>query len=461
MLAASTDGGGIAFLVDGQRVAFEGTAPYTAVVGSLPDATHEFTAQQCDVTGANCHGPVSDATTVTTASLHPTAAPLVPSVFSPNGDHASDTTTTAFTVPGSVPVTASLSVINSAGVTVNNHTSLGTLSPGTHPVTWAGNSNNSQTIGNGTYTVLIEVSDGTQTGAVVGTVVVDLTKPTLSNSAGNGRTFYPIHDNFYDNFVPTTTLSEKSALSLVVTTTSGAGVRTLSAVHNAGAASQAWTGYNSAGHLSGAGTYHWHWVATDVAGNTTISPTYTVIISWKKLVSKVANVAHSADAFQFTPFLLDDESVGCGHYGVGSQQHYSHGLELQNVCSDSGPPYSGVGVAYRVTVPSATIYNYFGVSVTGYSPTGQARLFAGFNRTSGYRTDAEESELQDYPHDGVYVHNVSTATTGLVTVPAQYHVSKDHYVYPEVDMTNQGSFSGWSEYDYAVITVVVHYQVLQ
>ena len=112
-------------------------------------------------------------------------------------------------------------------------------------------------------------------------------------------------------------------------------------------------------------------------------------------MAKVANVTHYADQYLYGgPFYLDDESADCNvGFLVGSDQHYNHGLFLGDQCPDTGPPYTGSVVDYKVAVPAATVYNSVGVTVTGYTPSGEAMLYNGFYRVSA--VDSVESSLED------------------------------------------------------------------
>jgi len=456
--AATSSGGGVAFFVDGTLVAFAPSAPYTAVAAAPSvNGTHTISARQCTVSGSSCSGPIGGGFTITTNAFALAATPLSPKRFSPNGDKVDDVTLSTLTIPAGPAEPTYITVYDSTGKTVYTTATFGSYAPGNHTVSWSGKSNNGSTITNGVYTVVFETTKGAgQWSSVLQRVTVDLTKPTLTGTTGSGRTFYPVHDNFADTFVPTTKLSETSTLSLVITTSSGSPVRTISATRS-GATNISWTGYNSAGHLVPAGTYHWHWVARDLAGNSTTSPTYTVTLSLRKLVTHTANVVVHANAATRKIEFGDDGHV-CVFYASGADQHYSQGLELYDLCADDGPPYEGAGALYKIAVPAATVYNSVGMTITGFTGSGTGMLFGGFNLVSS-ATDLPTGE-QTYPNQGLFVTNTSTATHGLGSVVGAFHVSKTHYVYAEWDVTNQGSFNA-ADWDAAYLTIIVHYQLLQ
>lgn len=457
--AATSSAGGVEFYVDGTPAAFAPIAPYTAVAAPpVVNGTHSISARQCNATGSVCGGPASTGFDINTNAFALPASPLSPNRFSPNGDKVEDATLSTLTIPSGPSEPTYLTVYDSTGKTVYNTTSFGSYAPGNHTVSWSGKSNNGSTITDGTYSVVFESTKGSGLwSSVVQKATVDLIKPTLTGTNGSGRTFYPIKDNYGDTFVPTTTLSETSTLSLVITTSTGSPVRTISATRSAGVTSLSWTGYNAAGHLAAAGTYHWHWVARDAAGNSTTSPTYTVTLSWRKLVSKTANVVVYANKATHK-IEFGDDSHQCVFYADGPDQHYAQGLELYDLCADDGPPYEGGGATYKIAVPAATIYNSVGLTITGFTGSGQGMLFGGFNLVSSV-TDAPSPE-QTYPNKGLFVTKTSTATYGLGSVLGAYHVTKSHYVYLEWDVTNQNSSSA-ADFDAAYVTVVVHYQLLQ
>jgi flagellar hook assembly protein FlgD len=397
----------------------------------------------------------------TTSSLHPPLTPLSPNPFSPNGDKSKDTTAATFGVPGTSQ-TAYLTVYNSAGVLVYAKTKLGTYAKGNHTITWSGKSNNGATIGNGTYTLVIETTEAGSLffGSGIRTVVVDDTAPTLSTVLGNGTTFYPYVDGYKDSFVPSTVISEPTTLSLVITTTSGKAVRTVTLAKTAGTHTLSWGGHYASGSAVPAGKYDWHFTAVDAAGNVKHSSTYTVTISSKKLVSKSAKVVHNGNGYSYIVGNANGEQ-GCLGYDntVNSGQKYTHGADFFDECdNDGGDNDQYVGATYKFAVPSTSVYTSLSLSVTGSTFTNSATLFGGFDLV--HSADGSPSDYQSYPSNkGSLPTSSSTKTYSLGTVSPSHLVSSSHDVYAEFDMTNQDG-QEVSDFDVEYFTLTVNYKVL-
>ncbi|MEI8104589.1 MAG: peptidoglycan recognition protein [Actinomycetes bacterium] len=107
-----------------------------------------------------------------------------PSVFSPNSDGIADTAAFTFSLGASVPVQVT---IQRAGATVATVYS-GQLGPGPQTIGWDGTSAGAR-LGDGTYTVVVTVTDPFGTISLLQTVVIDTTPPTLTVVDGPGLRF--------------------------------------------------------------------------------------------------------------------------------------------------------------------------------------------------------------------------------------------------------------------------------
>ena len=104
-----------------------------------------------------------------------TALTTTPSLISPNGDGASDTTTIAFSLAESVPVSV---LVERQGAIVATVFS-GTLGPGPQTVVWNGQ-NGGVRVPDGSYQVVVVVSDALGAISVSAPLGVDATPPTLT-----------------------------------------------------------------------------------------------------------------------------------------------------------------------------------------------------------------------------------------------------------------------------------------
>lgn len=281
-LSASAAGGGVAFYVDGVRVAFDGSAPYSTTYtgNSLADGPHTVTAVSCSVNGAYCAGPRSAAVSITSVSLHPYISSISPNPFSPNGDGRMESTTARYTVPVDASVT--VRVLNSAGQRVRGPLSLGTQTAGAHSWVWSGHTNLGARVPNGTYTVTVTASATVGgvplSGTHSRTVRVDRTAPALRSATGNGYVFHPYPDGYRDSFRPAVTTYEAGTLRLYIWTRSGRLVRSIPVSAPAGRVSITYNGRDAAGHLLPAGTYLWRLTVTDAASNVARTGVYPVYV---------------------------------------------------------------------------------------------------------------------------------------------------------------------------------------
>lgn len=414
-LTAAATSGGVRFLLDGRRIGFDGTAPYELVhnFSLVVDGAHQLTAQACSATESLCAGP---ATTVplTARSLHPRITTTSPSVFSPNGDGRAERTTFSVHLPDMER--ASWYVRNAAGTVVRGPVGLGTLAAGTHAVVWDGRTSSGARVGIGTYTLSLDTVRATTTGTLRGfasrLVTVDTVAPTQSVGAVTS-TFYPYVDGYRDTLVPRARVNEPGLLTMTVRNSAGRVVRTLTLRHGAaGTFSLAWNGRNNAGTLQAAGTYRYALVAQDAALNRRTSSTYSVPLSWKRLVG--ASVARTV-----TPAGTKTGQLVGSCSRLVADPVWSGGLDYesgwtyfeQGACPDATDPILDVvATHHQVTLPAAVKYS--GISLTA---TGQQELPQHQDVAYAWYRDAEGNGVGGtvlQPDFGTY--SLGSATSSLL-----------------------------------------------
>jgi subtilisin family serine protease len=442
-LSGATPGGGLRFLVDGQRVGFA-AAPYSITYAGSGLASGWHTAQvvECDAAESACAGPASSAIAFYADVLHPSVLAITPDPFSPNGDGRDDTTTATFALPDAETVTAR--VLNSSGAQLAA-ANLGTLGAGSYSWRWDGTSAGAR-VPDGTYTVEIDTSatrNGTLLrGAAAASVRVDTAAPTLSSLTGGGTTFYPYPDGYRDTFSPGVTRNEGGTLTLSVRTSTGALVRTITATRAAGSTSLTWDGRNGSGVIVSAGTYTWQYTAADTAGNSRTSTAQTVYVSAKKLVAK-------------TQVFWQYGRVAYGWGGtascarIASSAYGSQGLRLLNSCAAATYGTQYAWVKYQATLPTAVRYGSVSVQVYGYSHFHRAALSGAFYRTDGKGPDVPRQ---------VSLTSGTAAWYGLGSVSAAGHYTTSRVLTVAVRVGNGLGVS--ADFDIRSAEIVVHYDVL-
>jgi hypothetical protein len=126
---------------------------------------------------------------------------------------------------------------------------------------------------------------------------VDKTAPSLSVRSVAPTPFFPkLRDNYADDLFFAYTLGEYSRVTLRVTNSSGAVVRTISGSAKAGRNQFTWNGENGSGNVVAAGDYAVRVIATDPYGNTSTTRAYGVQVRYfilKRLASnKVQVILH-------------------------------------------------------------------------------------------------------------------------------------------------------------------------
>src|SRR5262245_15822470 len=218
LLEATAPGGAVSFKVDDTLVGVDLTAPFSQqVVAALADGAHTLVVQECDATGAVCGGPTATSN-FTVVTLHPAITSVTPNPFSPRVDGRNDTT--AFRVHLLGAESVAWSVKNSLGQVVNGPHSVGLLAAGDHVFKWNGRNNANLIVGDGTFTITVATSAAgagiTLHGTATATVRVDDTASVLHGAGGNGTTFYPVVDQYLDNFGPKVTVNEGGTLWLQI-----------------------------------------------------------------------------------------------------------------------------------------------------------------------------------------------------------------------------------------------------
>jgi flagellar hook assembly protein FlgD len=448
--APSGFGGAIGFLIDGVMHGFDATAPYSVeYTGSaLSEGSHTAAVVECSSDGTLCNGPSSDPVTFTSNSLHPSITSISPNPFSPNHDGNRDQAVVTFSLPDTENV--SVEILHGTAV-ARASLSLGSLPAGAHSWTWTGTNSAGVRYGDGTYTAEID-SSAVVNGAIVRgqarrDVVIDTTAPTMTSVTGNGWTFYSYPDGYQDNFTPGVTLNEPAVLGMIVRTTQGALVQTISASKRAGRTSLSWNGKNRSGARVAAGQYKWDYVAIDGVGNKRVGPTYTTYVSLKRLIAKSATFI-KAGASNDHAYYHDDGSCLSASKAYSS---YASGIWLANVCDPDFDSWQDVWATYHFGIPGAVKYGDMGLAVKGSTMYPPSALMGGFEASSG---DYDVPTM-------VNANSLSTAWTSLGKEPVAGHVNSAHVVNVLVDLDDYNNSGGsYSDYDIANVRLAVSYYVL-
>jgi flagellar hook assembly protein FlgD len=442
-ISATSPGGAVQFLVDGNVIGSDATSPYAINYPgpSLTAGPHTILAVQCSVDLVHCDGPASAQITVNATVLHPSIASIAPTPFSPNGDGVKDTTKLSYSLDESQAV--QVEIKNSYGTVVRT-ASLGTLGTGSHTWTWSGRKNDGVVAANGVYSVGLKTSKLVNGVAVLGKttthVRVDKTAPYLSSISGGGSTFYPYRDDYKDYFQPRVTLSEYARLRLTIYNSSGHVVRTIEASKSAGRVYLTWNGRNSSSVRVAAGTYYWTYRATDAAGNRRTSGKYSVHVSDKRLIYKSATLTKNGDAF--TAVETNDNS--CNSYSTAASD-FDHGVWLDNYCD---PTYDGfvlIQARYSFAVPSAVRYGTISVRAYGNTISPPSEIFAVY--FGGSSPIARVATANEYSSDWY----------ALGSVNGDGKVTSTHRMRIAVGVDNNYDLS---DFDIGSVRMTVHYYVL-
>ncbi len=366
-MGATADGaGGVAFLVNGVRKAFDASSPYTASVSvsNLVDGTYTATAESCDATGTTCSGFASSPVSFKVKNLHPAITSVSASPFSPNGDGVRDSVTIGYSLPDTE--TVSWKVVGPTG-TVKETVVLGTFAKGAHSFVWNGKSTAGPVVADGTYSIVLSttatVSGRKLAGRATHNVIVDLTAPKITAATDGSTTIYPTGGSTPAGLAAKVTLDEPGAITMTVRNAGGTLVRTLTAAGIAGKTTMTWNGANSAGAVVTSGTYTWRLKATDASGNVRNAGPFSI------------DVLHLAN--RSTTLVLNGnqrfQAVGCGYYYTTGSA-FSAGLWLIDDCAPSGGVTSAEG-DYEFTVPAAFSYSSVTITASAYSHGGTNRMY--------------------------------------------------------------------------------------
>lgn len=445
-ITATSSGGGVAFLIDGSRRGFDGSAPYSfAYTGSaLSGGSHSVQVVSCSTDGARCGGPQSGSVWITSNSLHPTITSLYPSYISPNGDGVRDETTLTFSLPDTEDVY--VSVKTTGGQRIRGPVALGTLGAGSHQWMWRGGTSTGAIAPQGTYYVVLDTSR-TINGAVVRgevsrSLVLDLSAPQIYAGAG-GPSVYPVVDGYRDYVSFGWIINERSTVTLRVADSYGRTVRTISELEDPGRHWLHWWGHDDQGRLLAAGTYHWWVTATDTAGNSARGGDHYFTLSLRHLVSHTTYIYRNAD--WFTQGGASDTS--CAEVDPAASV-YPHGVWFYNTCD----PYYSYEVAatfYRIKVPAAVHYTHLGLSIYGSTILPPAEMGSAFGvggNDSGFGIGGPR-EIDSYSEGWWYLGGVGSG-----------YVRSDHTVSVSPFLDDVESPC---DFDAAQIRLGVTYEVLQ
>ncbi len=447
-IQAAASGGGLAFFLDGVRVGFDSTAPYSlSMTGPLADGTHSTYVQECDTTGTLCNGPTSRTVTFTVKTLQPRIISVSPNPFSPI--HGGRKNTTSFRVHLPDSEVLSFVIENGNGQTIQGPHTPGLLSAGDYTYRWNGENNKGEIAGDGTYTIVVTTSgarDGvTLHGSATATIRVDDTLPILGGITGNGTTFYPLVVGYEDTFQPKVNVSEAGSLWLEIFTTSGTQVNVIAQPHaSIGTFQLTWNGRNLANVVVAEGWYWYHFVAANLAGTRSSSVDYRVYVSHKQLVNKTGTFSLNGNR----GMILGSDST-CEQYSYALSA-FSNGIWLDNFCDEAIDGFESISTQYSFTVPCAIRYNSITVRSYGNTIDPNEDLLSAIYEPSSRGYDGVGSVV-------LTRYDTDTWST-LGTVGGADHVSAGHVIAVTVGI---GDANPPEDYDIGTVQITVSYAVLQ
>jgi flagellar hook assembly protein FlgD len=379
-ISATSSGGALAFLVDGDRRGFDATSPYRFLYtgSALSPGRHTISVEQCSVSGTQCAGPQSTRITITSNGLRPKITSLSPRTFSPNRDHVKDTTTLTFALPDTE--NAEVTVTNAHGTVVRGPLRLGALRKGRHTWTWAGTAHSGKFVSSGRYKLTLNTSATLHgvvvTGQVWAYAVVDRRPPVVSGLTGSSSV-YPIHDGFRDTFTAGFHLDERASVTLTVRNAHRRTVRTIRSTHNPGHVSMRWSGRDAHGHIVPSGTYTWFITVRDAVGNTRRTTAHHVGVSSRRLVSEKKTITKNGDSF----YSAGASDTSCAEAST-SLSDYAHGVWLSNSCF-ADDDVEIAAAFYHVTLPSWATNSRISVQVNGFALSTWTSVVTGFGVNGG------------------------------------------------------------------------------
>ncbi len=449
-MSATATGGAIAFLIDGVKVGFDATAPYSVglTASALTDGAHTASVVQCSLGGTACNGPSSAPITFNAHSVRPTFTSATSAAFSPNGDKKFDTARITFQLPGKE--SALLSFRSPSGASIRT-VNLGSQPAGVHTWTWDGRSGGGARLPDGRYSLTLMTTQlgvaKPLRGQVTRAIVIDTSAPTITAPTGVNSTFYPIKDGYGDTIALGGTTNEASLLQLTVRNDLNALAKTVSLNKPAGANSLVWNGTTSGNRIVGDGKYKWMLTATDGVGNVRSSPYYWTNVSPKKLDNWYADVNVNGES----RFGAQASPSSCGGTGPSS---YPHGVLITNHCLPQSVASYTVAY-YRITLPAAVHYTSFSVFTAGHTVNAYpfTALMAAFINpdTSAFETGVGPVAITS----STYRNQLLGTVTDVDPL-----VSSSHVIVVGVAVRNDYG-GGHNSFDLEKIQIALNYQVLE
>lgn len=282
--------------VDGTQAQVDGGSDETVVfdlnlTGPAEGQSHTIEVGNCP-TGYCIPGQDGEVTDSITVTAYPALGVDVTSAsssgyFSPNGDGTKDSVTVKYTTQGTGNVTVAVSRVSDGAVV--RKVTVGSKAAGSFSYVWNGKDDAGSVVANGAYRVAVSLAtSGGSTSSDGVTVVLDTTKPSLTNLKRSDSKVFPRKDKYRDWVTFSAKLSEKaSVVKLTITNSKGKTVRTLSTKSVLGTVKLKWNGRTSSGKLLPKGTYKYKWTATDLAGNAKSSSAGSIVVDNRILKLKV------------------------------------------------------------------------------------------------------------------------------------------------------------------------------
>ena len=444
---ATAPGGGVQFAVDGTVVGFDGTSPYSfTVTNALTEGAHTLGIEECDVANTQCNGPVAS-DNFTVVMLHPTITSVAPNPFSPHPDGRDDVAAFKVHLPDTENVT--FRVKNGGGQTVSGPHNVGSFAAGDHTFHWDGKGQVGQIAADGVYTIQVDttavVGGVAEDGTVTRTVTVDDTGSTVKGAGGNGATFYPVVDGYQDTFGPMVTVNEPGTLWLQIYTSTGTFVNQVELLHSGTGTFQInWNGRNKHNALAAEGTFQYHFLAQDLAGNRSHTGNGLVHLSHKRLVTKSATITRTGISGG-----LSTTDQNCTGFST-TLTKFVNGVFLDNFCHPSTDGLQWIFAEYSFAVPAAIQYNTIVVQSFGRTNTGPETLAAVIY-------NARLAKFASVGATTLAQNNVNLTNT-YGKVPAASCVNSSRHV--TVDLGIPDKASNEEIYDIGTVSIVLSYSVL-
>ena len=231
-----------------------------------------------------------------------------------------------------------------------------------------------------TYYLMVGAQEGYPPATLEFTLTVGPPDQVVSASGVgvNLSRFYPYVDSYKDSVLVRGTLGEWATVKIDIYNTSTNGkVRSFDLGLRRGAYGQAWNGRTAAGTRVPATKYKVVQTLHDQLGNKLVAVAYTTV-SWKRLyVLSGSKTLYGAQySFHGDP----------GNGSISTRSAFYRGIKLTSGAS-------WVGLGYRFSLPSATVYKSVTFRVLGKSPNGRKGWEAVWNPSSGSYLIVESYDL--------------------------------------------------------------------